>query len=275
VSGSRTDVREWRPPTEAPVIAHPRIRARRAEVARGANRRRMRRIRALLAVICIIVWGLVAVRSSLLDVDRVHVVGAERVGVADVRRAADSRPGTPMVDVDLAGARDGVAALPWVDEVRVTRHWPGTVRIVITERHEVATVETATSARDDGWALLDADGRVLAVTADEPDLPALPGERDAAPGRVLDGDDRRALAVLGGLPPSLRGATETTDDGPDGLELVLDDGFRIVLGDGGDLATKAEAADAVRQHASPAGEACRIDVRVPTAPVLTTGRGCA
>jgi cell division protein FtsQ len=176
-----------------------------------------------------------------------------------------------MVDVDLAGARDGVAALPWIDEVRVTRNWPGTVRIVVTERHEVATVAHA----DDGWALLDADGRVLAVTAAEPDLPALPGERDAAPGRVLDSDDRRALAILGGLPPSLRGATETTDDGPDGIELVLDDGFRVVLGDRGDLAAKAEAAEAVRQHAESADDACRIDVRVPTAPVLTTGRGCA
>jgi cell division protein FtsQ len=269
MAGTRT---EWRPPDEAPVVAHPRIRARRAEVARGVNRRRLRRVKGVLAVICIVVWALVALRSPLLDVDRVQVVGAERVAVAEVRGAAvTTSAGTPMIDVDLGRARDGVAALPWIDEVRVTRLWPGTVRIVVSERHEVAAV-----AHPEGWALVDADGRVLELVAPEPDLPTLPGERETAPGATLGGDDLRALRILGALPSELRAAVDTTAEGDDGVELVLDDGFRVVLGDGGDLAAKAEAAEAVRQHAdTPGDQGCRIDVRVPTAPVLTTGRGCA
>lgn len=271
MAGTRT---EWRPPDEAPVIAHPRIRARRAEVARGVSRKRLRRIKGVLAVVCAVVWALVALRSPLLDVDRVQVVGAERVTVAEVRGAASSASaGTPMIDVDLGRARDGVAALPWVDEVRVTRLWPGTIRIVVTERHAVAAVEREGGQ---GWALLDADGRVLEIVAPEPDLPTLPGERRAAAGATLGGDDRRALRILGALPSELRSAVDTTAEGADGLELVLDDGFRVVLGDGGDLAAKADAAEAVRQHAgTPGDQGCRIDVRVPTAPVLTTGRGCA
>lgn len=271
MTGPRTAVREWRPPDEAPVVAHPRMRARRAEVSRGITRRRLRRIKAVLAVVCAVVWGLVAVRSPLLDVDRVQVVGAERVDAAAVREAASgTRPGTPMLDVDPGRAGEGVAALPWVDEVRVTRLWPGTVRIVVTERTEVATVEAG-----DAWALVDADGRVLALAESEPDLPTLAGRRDTGPGDTLDGGDRRALAVLGDLPTALRSATESTATRDDGLELVLDDGFVVVLGDGDDLDAKADAAEAVRQHAGEPTEACRIDVRVPTAPVLTTGRGCA
>lgn len=271
MAGPRTTVREWRPPETTAVVDDPRMRARRVDVARSRGRRRMRRIKGVLAAICAVVWALVALRSPLLDVDRVHVVGTERVPEAEVRRAAaTTATGTPMVEVDLGRAREGVAALPWVDEVRVTRMWPGSIRIVVSERHEVATVE-----HEDGWALLDAEGRVLAVVDARPDLPALPGERTAAPGRTLGADDRRALAVLADLPSALRAAVEATDDGPDGLELVLDDGYRVVLGDGTDLAAKAEAAEAVRQHAGDGGEACRIDVRVPTAPVLTTGRACA
>lgn len=267
---SRTSVREWRPPVVDPVVDHPRMRARRVEVARGAGRRRLRRLNVVLAVICSVVWALVVVRSPLLDVDRVQVVGAERTPVADIRGAARTSPGMPMVEVDLGRARAGVAALPWIDEVRTTRLWPGTVRIVVTERHEIATVDHA-----EGWALLDADGRVLAIVESRPDLPALPGERTTAPGGDLGADDRAALAVLGDLPSELRSATDTTAEGPDGLELVLADGFRVVLGDGEDLGAKAEAAVAVRDHAQDPGSACRIDVRVPTAPVLTTGRGCA
>ena len=104
----------------------------------------------------------------------------------------------------------------------------------------------------DGWALLDADGRVLAVTAAAPDLP---GPARRARRRPRPGPRRRrpaALAVLGELPTALRSATEAHRRGADGLELVLDDGFRVVLGDGDDLVAKAEAATAVRQHAETA-----------------------
>lgn len=268
-----TRVREWRPPTAPdPVVDDPRMRARRVAVARTRGRKRLRRLNVVLALICAVVWALVALRSPLLDVDRVQVVGAERTSVDAIRSASGLGPGTPMVEVDLGRAHDRVAALPWVDEVRTTRLWPGTVRIVVTERHEVATVD-----HDDGWALLDADGRVLAVVAERPDLPAVPGESGAAPGDRVGPDDRTALAVLGDLPSDLRSLTESTTEGPDGLELVLTDGFRVVLGDGEALGPKAEAAIAVRDHAGdPEGDGgCRIDVRVPTAPVLTTGRGCA
>lgn len=266
-----TRVRDWRPPAAAPVVHDPRMRARRAAVARSAGRKRLRRLNVVLGLVCAVVWALVAVRSPLLDVDRVQVVGAERTSVDEIRGAAGTDPGTPMIEVDLGRARDRVAALPWVDEVRTTRLWPGTVRIVVTERHELATV-----GHDEGWALLDADGRVLAVVAERPDLPALPGESGAAPGARVGRDDRAALAVLGDTPTELRSLVEATAEGPDGLELVLDDGFRVVLGDGEALDAKADAAVAVRDHAGDPGvNGCRIDVRVPSAPVLTTGRGCA
>ena len=47
-----------------------------------------------------------------------------------------------------------------------------------------------------------------------------------------------------------------------------------MLGDGTDLDAKLAAAEAVAADAEP-DEGCRIDVRVPTAPVLTTGGSCA
>jgi cell division protein FtsQ len=249
------------------------MRARRVAVARSAGRKRLRRLNVVLALICVVVWALVALRSPLLDVDRVQVVGAERTSADAVRSAARLGPGTPMLEVDLGRAHDEVAALPWIDEVRTTRLWPGTVRIVVTERHEVATIE-----HDDGWGVLDAEGRVLEVVAGRPDLPALPGESGAAPGGRVGAADRSALAVLGDLPSELRSLTEETAEGDDGLELVLTDGFRVVLGDGEALDAKAEAAIAVHDHATGdlgADGGCRIDVRVPTAPVLTPGRGCA
>ncbi len=258
-------------PAPAPSpSAHPRMRARRAEVARSAGRRRLRRVKVLLAVVCAIVWSLVLVRSPLLDVDRVQVVGAHHTAPADVRAAAATPRGTPMAEVDLDRARRQVAALPWVAEVQVSRLWPGTVRLVVTERTPVATV-----AHPDGWATLDAEGRVLAVTGEAPDLPVLDGTRAVAPGHRLDRDDRAALEVVGALAEPLVDSVVGVATTAEGIELALDDGFRALFGDGSEVRAKAAATVAVGQHATVEGDACRIDVRVPSAPVLTSGRGCA
>lgn len=252
-----------------PVI-DPRMRARRVAVARTAGRKRLRRIKVVLAIVCAVVWTLVGLRSSLVDVDRVQVVGAEHTTVDEIRAAADTPRGTPMLSADLDGAERRVAALPWVAEVRATKLWPGTVRLVVTEREPVAAVEHA-----DGWAVVDTRGRVLDVIDEAGDLPTLDGRRSASPGERLSADDRAVLAVLGSLPdPFAEAVVEgvTTDDG---IELVLDDGFRATFGDRSDTDAKADAAEAVRQHADADDGRCRIDVRVPSAPVLTDGRGCA
>lgn len=266
------DLRPARPgPSEAPTSPHPRMRERRVAVARSRGRRRLRRLNVVLALVALAVWSLVLLRSAALDVDRVAVEGAERTDRATVAAASDLDRGDPMVGADLDRARRQVAALPWVDEVRVTRSWPGTVTIAVTERVAVATV-----AHPDGWVVLDRRGRALDVQPTAPsDLVALDGERAVAVGGSLPAPDRAVVAVVAALPPGLRDATTEAGDGSDGIELALDDGFRVVLGDRSDLDAKAEAAEAVRQHADQAGGYCRIDVRVPSAPVLTTGRGCA
>lgn len=259
-----------REPAVLDTAIDPRMRARRVAVARTAGRKRLRRIKVVLAIVCAVVWVMVGLRSSLVDVDRVQVVGAEHTPEAEVRAAAATPRGTPMLSVDLDGARRRVAALPWVADVRATTLWPGTVRLVVTERTPVAVVE-----HPDGWSSLDAQGRVLEITDTRRSLPALDGMRGERPGERLPADDRELLAVLGDLPEALAEAVEVATTTDDGIELVLDDGFRATFGDGSDTEAKAEAADAVRQHASLDDGQCRIDVRVPSAPVLTDGRGCA
>ena len=64
------------------------MRARRVEVARRAGRKRLRRVEVGLALVCAVVWTMVGLRSSLVDVDRVQVVGAEHTTVEQVRATA-------------------------------------------------------------------------------------------------------------------------------------------------------------------------------------------
>jgi cell division protein FtsQ len=267
VPQERTAPTEAPPPGRAP---HPRIRARRVEVARDVGRRRRRRLNVVLAVVCLGVWTLVGLRSSLLDVDRVQVSGTEHTSTDAVRAAAGIAPGEPMVGADLDAGTDAVAALPWTDEVRIARMWPGTVRIVVTERTPVAVVRTP-----GGWARLDAEGRVLDLDPARPDdLVALTGRREVEPGGTLPDADREVLATVAALPEVLAPDVEEADRDDRGLVLALGEGWTVVVGDGEELAAKAAAARAVRAAADPA-DGCTIDVRVPDSPVLTPGGDCA
>lgn len=277
---TRTPVGPPAPVDAAPVDAeapldtprgggHPRIRARRAEVARSAGRRRLRRANVVLAVVCAAVWTLVGLRSPLLDVDRVQVSGVERTSEAQVRAAAGLAPGDAMAELDLDSARRRVADLPWVRTAVARRLWPGTVRIVVVERQPLAAVRGPR-----GWSRVDADGHVLDRTSRRPPgLVALAGARSGVPGGLLAQADRVALSTLGRLPPALVADAVTARGDPSGLVLELADGFEVVIGDASDLRAKATAAVAVRRAADVA-RGCRIDVRVPTAPFLTPADTC-
>lgn len=263
-------VRPRQPSRPAPDrTPHPRMRARRVEVARDAGRRRLRRLNVVLALVCAVVWGLVVLRSPLVDVDRVQVTGATRTEPDVVAATSDIEAGDMMVGADLARAEEAVAALPWVDEVRATRMWPGTVRIVVTERDPLAVV-----AHPDGWAVVDAEGRVLDVVADQPGGLVVDDRTEAAPGGRVAPALRSLLRTLVRLPEGTASDVVSAASSEHGHQVTLATGEQIVLGDATDLDLKLTAARAVADDAGPE-DGCRIDVRVPTAPVLTLDGSCA
>ena len=116
----------------------PRIRQRRVAVTREEGRRRLS---ILLSVLGVTALGAVAVgiaHSPFLSVNQVQVVGAKATDPADVVQAAglDRRPLMIHVDGGLVDRR--VGRLSWIATVHTERHWPSTVRLVVTERAPVA-----------------------------------------------------------------------------------------------------------------------------------------
>lgn len=249
----------------------PRLRARRIAVRRDEGRKRLHRLTGLgvFAVVALLVVGLT--RSPLLDVDRVRITGAEHTTSDDVQRAAGIKRHAPMTELDLDRARRGVLALPWVRTVSITRDWPATVHVVITERVAVAVVTAGTA----GFALVDGDGRVLELSAAPPSgfmllaNVALPG----SPGSTLDASASDALAVARAMPASLRPKVSTVVAQADGVVLRLVAGGVVRLGPPSDLETKLHAADTVLGEVDTTN-LCAVDVRVASVPSLTRGRSC-
>ena len=223
--------------------------ADRVEAGRSARRsrgvRRFARALLLLAPVLGLAWVLLG--SSWLAVDRVEVVGAGRVDAAEVERAVAVASGTPLARVDTGAAERRVAALPPVLAVEVSRSWPGTLRVEVTERTAVAAVVGAAGAAGEGGAgaadgvrLIDAAGVLFGV---ERALPAgLVALRVEAPG-PQDPTTRAALQVHADLPVELRQRVRAiTARSPSAVELVLADGKQVVWGAPGGTATKAAAA---------------------------------
>lgn len=250
----------------------PRFRRRRVELRRQEGRRRFRVLIGITTVTALGVGGWAATGSTLLDLNRIVVVGSVHTAPADARFASGLRLGQRLLDVDDGVAARGVQALPWVDHVSVSRRWSGEVRIQVVERRPVAfTVSQGGNA-----ALVDGGGRVLDwVDVPPPDLAALAGLPPAGPaGSSLTPAGMATLTVAVALPPELRGRTAgVSPAGDHDVDINLSFDGRpsesvVRLGPPENLDTKFDAVRTVLARVD-LHDLAVLDVRRPDSPVLT------
>lgn len=223
-----------RPPGVVP--AGPRLEAR-ASAERSARRSRLLRrtgnaLSVLLPVLAL-AWVLLA--SDWLAVDRVEVVGTQRLQADAVVQVADVDGRTPLARVDTAAVERRIAELAPVARVAVRRTWPGTLTVQVTERTPVAGV-----LQDGRYALVDDAGVVFAREAALPEGAVRlqvyePGPDDPA--------TRAALEVHRALPDALRERVRIVRaTSAASVVLRLSDGRQVVWGRPGQTDVKAAAA---------------------------------
>lgn len=222
-----------RPPGVVP--AGPRLEAR-ASAERSARRGRVvHRIGNGLAVLlplAALAWVLLA--STWLGVDRVQVVGLERLQAAAVVQAAAVADGTPLARVDTGAVERRVAALAPVADVAVRRTWPGTLTVDVTERTPVGGV-----LQDGRYTLLDAEGVPFATEAALPRGTVRLQVHDPGPD---DPSTLASLEVYAALPDKLRTRVRIVRaTSPSAVVLRLNDGRQVVWGRPGETDTKAAA----------------------------------
>jgi cell division protein FtsQ len=271
--GGETDTTE--PPIVLPM--DPRIRQRRVAVRRSAGRRRLRILLGGLGVFTLAGAALAVAHSPLLDVRHVRVSGAAHTDPDTIVHAAGLDRRHHMIDISAAAIAGRVRRLPWVGSVHVQVSWPSTVRLVVTERTPVVA-EAATPAKaPNRWALADASGRVVdVIDGPAPNLVRLVGVPvPGRPGSQLDGAAAGPLTVLAALPSDLAGRVTTVGLASDSaaganpeIDLDLSTGGRVRIGSLAALADKIVALRTVLARVDLHAVAT-IDVRVPTAPVLT------
>lgn len=199
--------------------------------AKHRRRLRWRRVAMALAVIAGVAGAFVLYRSPLLRVQEVEVVGAVNVPAERIQETADLQDAS-LFNADLAGARERIAALPLVKGVHTKLEWPDKVRIQVVERAPWGHWNLAGASYvidDEGVILADispADGAPVINDLGPPTPPLAAGDR-------VDGDAvKLAQALLTSVPEQLALAIAQFEYTPDnGLSLVTDAGYRVVMGD--------------------------------------------
>lgn len=233
----------------------------RRDFLRRRLRARLRRARpwivtALAAVVAVTGAWLVYF-SGAMTVTGVEVTGVRELSGVRVESVANVTEGEQLARVDLAAVEARVETIPAVREADVSRSWPHTVRITVTERAPVAVVSWG-----EGTKAVDDEGVLFHRYAERP--PGLPLIRTAPDVRT------EALAeaahVIGSLPTSVAGKVNYLDVASvDRISLLLHDGRRVLWGSAESSAQKAEVLEVLLRRTRPA-RVSEIDVSVPGRP---------
>jgi cell division protein FtsQ len=216
--------------------------------------------RPLLVAAAVLLLGFAAwtiLFSSWFAARQVAVVGERTLSADAVATAARVPVGTPLARLDLSQIEARVAALPAVGSVSVSRSWPHTVSIQITERQAVAAIR-----RDGGWWVVDAHGVPFRRTAQRDQTVPLVAVPPRAGGDAVE----EAASVISSLPASLLAQTRRlTAHSMDSITLRLKDKSSVVWGNAAESDRKVEVLEAMLAHI----KAAQYDVSVPEQPTTS------
>jgi cell division protein FtsQ len=238
-----------------PAVGPPRVPHGSHGLGRPPRRHRWRALLVLVLGLALLAGGgWVVGMSSLLAARVVRVTGVQTLTTAEVREAAQVPLGTPLARQDLDGIAHRVSRLALVSSVTVSRHWPRTISVQVTERTPVLAVR-----QPEGFVLVDTGGVRFRT------VPAVPA------GVVLANVDLTNVSLLkqvglvaSALPDKLkRRVSQLQALSPDGIELVLHDGDVVRWGDADDSSLKSQVLTALLKQ-----PARTYDVSAPHSPAL-------
>lgn len=247
--------RQAPPPGSGPGAETVRVAGKDFRKRRLAGRRRRWRALVLTALALLVLAGAgwVVYFSGLVAVEDVEVRGNRTLGDARVERTAAVGTGAPLARVDLDAIRARVESIASVRRAEVSRAWPRTVRISVTERTPLAVIDLG-----QGLRAIDSEGVLFRSYQTRPARlplvrtePGLSGEALVEAGRVVSAlPDRVARKVD-------RVDVASVDD----IALVLKNGRRVVWGSADQSDQKAEVLAVLLTR-----PAEQIDVSVPGRP---------
>jgi cell division protein FtsQ len=233
---------------------------------------RLKRWLVLLTLIAVVVGGLYHFwfrDSSLVRVNDVSVIGLSGPEAPKLRKAlAEAAMQQTTLHVDVKKLHAAVSSAPEIQSIRATSDFPHGLRIDVTENRPVAALIIPGGTR----IPIAANGTLMpdAKNASVPgiNVKAMPGTiRPGGQQRLNEPGIQRFVDVAAAAPEALlaRASMIGIRNG-DGLVVLIDNGPRIIFGDGSRLDEKWAAAAGVLASPDSSG-AAYVDVTLPERPV--------
>ena len=202
-------------------------------------------------------------RTGLFRVRAIEVEGAVHLSRPEIVRQSGISRHDNAIWLDETAAIERLVRSPWIARAEVRVDLPWTVTVTVTERSPIAVLN-----RGSGEMLVATDGAILGAgrPAGLPVIEAPPTWIAASRGASI-ADAARALDAL---TPELRGKVRRVIvGGPGGLELLWEDGIRVLFGPARSYAEKARVLADVLAWIDRSGQEVRaIDVSAPSAPAV-------
>jgi cell division protein FtsQ len=191
--------------------------------------------------------------SSLLVVRSVAVSGHQQLRSEQIAAAAQVPMGTPLARQDVEAIARRATTLPAVQAASVSRTWPDTITVTVTERRPLIAVR-----QPGGFVLVDPEGVAFAESGSLPDGVLL-AEVNPADRPLLQQVGMVAAALSGGLDGQVS-ALAATD--AERISLRLESGVKVNWGSAADSELKVDIVAALLQST----RARSIDVSSPHNP---------
>lgn len=247
---------------------------RRADSKRELRERRLReqrmkvrlRVFSIVATVALVIAGIVSIyQSPLFAIENVTVVGNAHLSADDVRELAAVPDNATLLRFPARSVGERLEANPWISSALVTRDFPDTMRIRVTEYTPAALVDTGAEF----W-LVDASGFVIAKQSLDT-TSALITIRDLDGFEPVQGERstlealRNALKVWEGIGDELRDRTRVISaPSVDKTALMTKDDITIFIGSAEDINRKDVVARRILQEQ--AGKVVSINVRTVDRP---------
>ena len=244
------------------TVMEPRVAQRRKTVSEDRARKRLRWVLSAIAMIALVLGSFWLIRSPILSIRQVDVVGASQSDPRSVVSDLDMDIGTPTIDVDADTIATRILEDPWVRTANVEVLWPGSLVVEVSERTPLAPVLAG-----EQWVLVGRDGGVISVL-DEPssqDALVAIDQGSLVPGdAIVDPATIGALEFVHHLSMERRPGTLIRSEG---VGLIAEvEGHRIRLGRPVDMAEKASVLDALLDTGIPDG--ATINLIAPLRPAV-------
>lgn len=210
--------------------------------------------------------GRTALRSEALELKEFEVEGntETRVSTGQLVRATGVSPGERLVGISTEKVASRLEKLPWIQQARVERILPSTLRISVKEREPAMVVETG-----QGPFLVDGDGLVLQQGSDSlPVLRDLPLQALDPGSTITTSEFTHASEILSSLPPDIAAEVSAVSASSiDQIQIETRAGPLIYYGAAEQIPEKNFALQALIEKIPSASRGSTVvDVRVPSRP---------